>query len=416
MTIRRTRTRRSAPAVPAAGRGLLALPGAARVRSGFPALLLLLSCLLCVPSSLFPAGAANFFEGEISELIWLSFSGRAADSFERVGVLLSHDPNDYRAYFIRATCYGWLNAINPENRRYDNQFIESLDACIEYADKVNHKAPDYGRALFFRTLALVTEARFKAFRGYSLSSRWTTRAVIKAADELEEMYPEELDARFPRSVFDYYWGGSSMAGRVSQFLLTLPRGSREDGLKTLQECSRRGNGTRLLAELTLLEIYRENPADAEQALHSAERLHELFPDNSYFQIALADAYRERRQWVLAEAVYRSIQAKALNRLPGYDDVAFEISRLRTAECEVKLGKIEEAFGTVREILLANPINPEWIVPWAHYYAARIYRQRGQFKRAERACEYALNGMDYNDLHKVSREELETIRRLSENEK
>ncbi|MCE5270553.1 hypothetical protein LLH00_04645 [bacterium] len=416
MSIRRTRTRHSAPAVPAAGCGLLAVRRRARVRSSVPALLLLLCCLLIVPSRLFPAGAANFFEGEISELIWLSFSGRAADSFERVGVLLSHDPNDYRAYFIRATCYGWLNAVNPENRRYDNQFIESLDACIEYADKVNQKAPDFGRSLFFRTLALVTEARFKAFRGYSISSRWTTRAVIKAADELEQLYPEELDARFPRAVFDYYWGGSSMAGRVSQFLLTLPRGSREDGLKTLQECAHRGDGTRLWAELTLLDIYREDPANAEQALHSAERLHELFPDNAYFQVALADAYRERRQWVLAEAVYRSIQAKALNRLPGYDDVAFEISRLRTAECEVKLGKIEEAFGTVREILLANPINPEWIVPWAHYYAARVYRQRGQFKRAERACEYALNGVDYNDLHKVSREELETIRRLSENEK
>ncbi len=411
MRICSARTDCSAPEIITNGMERVASHRSARERT--PAFLLLIILIILTPAVLLPAGAARFFEGDVAELVWLNFSGRAAESFEHVGEILARDPGDYRAFFIRSTCYGWLNAINPESRRYDNQFLESLDACIKNAEKVNRKGPDYGRALFFRTMALITEARFKAFRGYDISSRWTTRTVIKSADELEKIYPEELDARFPRAVFNYYWGGSSMAGRVSQFLLTLPRGSREEGLKVLQECARRGDGTRLWAELTLLEIYRSEPSTAEQALEKAQRLHELFPDNSYFQLALADCYRERRQWVLAEAVYRSIQAKVLSRTSGYDEQTFEISRLRTVECEVRLGKMEEAFGIVREILVANPINPEWIVPWAHYYAARIYRQRGQFKRAERACEYALNGADYQGLHKVSREELEIIRRLAD---
>lgn len=357
----------------------------------------------------------DFLDGEAGQLVWLNFSGRAAESFERLGPLLAQDPTDYRAYFIRASCYGWFSAVNPENRRYDNQFIESLEACVKNAENVDRSRPDYGHALFFRSLALVTQARFKAYRGYNISSRWSTRAVTKAAGDLESFFPENLDARFPRAIFDYYWGGSSLAGRMAQFTMLLPRGSRDDGIKVLQECAQRGRSTRLWAQLTLLDVYSSDPETSADALRTAERLHEMFPDNAYFQLSLADRYRERRQWVLAEAVLQSIQAKVISRVQGYDEVVFEIGRIRLAECQVRLGKMEEAFGTVREILISNPINPDWVVPWAHYYAARIYRQRGQFIRAERACEYALNGADYNDLHKVAREELDIIRRLAKNQ-
>ena len=357
----------------------------------------------------------DFLEGEISELVWLNFSGRATESYERVGALLAQDPTDYRAYFIRAMCYAWFSAVKTDNRRYDNQFIESIEACIKNAEAVKRSREDYGHALFFSALALVTEARFKAYRGYKFSSRWSTRSVTNAAEELESFYPRNLDARFPRAVFNYYWGGSSMAGRMAQFALLLPRGSREDGLKVLKECAVRGKSTKLWAELILLDIYTDESKTAEDALRTAAHLHEVFPDNAFFQLSLADCYRERRQWAPAEWVYGSIQEKVMKRTPGYDEVVFEVSRLRTVECQVRLGKMEEAFNTVREILVTNPINPEWVVPWAHYYAARIYRQRGQFLRAERACEYAMNGTDYEDLHKISEEELETIRRLARNQ-
>jgi hypothetical protein len=119
--------------------------------------------------------------------------------------------------------------------------------------------------------------------------------------------------------------------------------------------------------------------------------------------------------VLAEAVYRSIVTKVSSRQPGYDEVVFETSRLRAVECQINLSKLDLAFEGVRDILVSNPINPEWVVPWAHLYAARIYRQRGQPQRAERALRYALDGKDYENLHKVARDELEEVRKMIEKE-
>ena len=59
--------------------------------------------------------------------------------------------------------------------------------------------------------------------------------------------------------------------------------------------------------------------------------------------------------------------------------------------------------------------PEWIVPWAHLFAARIYRHRGEWERAERACRYALDSHDFDNLHDLAKEELKAIEKKGEPE-
>ena len=73
------------------------------------------------------------------------------------------------------------------------------------------------------------------------------------------------------------------------------------------------------------------------------------------QLELADSYRGLERLVLAEAVYRSILAKVNSRIPSYDEVVFEISRLRTVECQVQLEKMDDAFKMVREALFNNRV-------------------------------------------------------------
>ncbi|MEA1997020.1 MAG: tetratricopeptide repeat protein, partial [Gemmatimonadota bacterium] len=213
-----------------------------------------------------------------------------------------------------------------------------------------------------------------------------------------------------------FWGGSSVWKRMAQFTMLMPRGQRKDGLRKLEEIAANGDDSKLWARRFLLGIYSRNPAFSRQALEMAESLHRMFPDNAIFQLALADCYRKSGRWVLAEAVYRSIDTKVSSHLPSYDEVAFEISRLRTVECRINLGKMDEAFGNVRDILVSNPINPEWVVPRAHLCAARIYRHRGQLRRAQRALKYALDGVDYENLHDVAKKELEAVEKMTKGKK
>jgi tetratricopeptide (TPR) repeat protein len=359
--------------------------------------------------------ALDYLEGRIRELVWLNFSGRAAESFERISNILASDPSNYQAYFIRANCYGWFIASNPENRRYDNSLMESLTACIEHAQKIDESTSEYAQALYFKSLAQVFEAKFKGIRGHNFLSRWATREAKATAEELVGKYPEDIDARLPLGIFHYFWGGSPIWARVAQFTIMLPRGQQELGLEMLEEIAGEGNDSKLWASVVLLYIYIQNSQYEQKALELAERLHNMFPDNAIFQLVLGDRYRGQGRWVLAEAVYRSIVTKVSSRQPGYDEVVFETSRLRAVECQINLSKLDLAFEGVRDILVSNPINPEWVVPWAHLYAARIYRQRGQPQRAERALRYALDGKDYENLHKVARDELEEVRKMIEKE-
>jgi len=360
-----------------------------------------------------PAHGDTFLSSKIKELVWLNYSGRSNESFERVGSILTSEPDNYAAYLIRANCYAWFIARNPENRRYDRPLQESLEACIDLAKRIDSDSPEYGRALYFRALAQVLAAKFKAIRGYDFSARWSTRGAKDAAQKLFEHYPDEIDAALPLAIFDATWGGSPLWQRITQFALLLPRGQRQKGIQTLEKISTEGDDSSLWASLVLLDVYRSSSGTLDKALQTAERLHSLFPDNSVIQIELGDCYRRMERWVLAEAVYRSIVAKVASRLPGYDETIFEISRLRTVECQVNLGKMDEAFDGVRGILLSNPINPEWVVPWAHFYAARIYLHRRQPRRAERALKYALEGKDFAKLHEAAKKELEVVKKIME---
>ncbi len=342
--------------------------------------------------------AGPFLDEQIRELVWLNCNGRAVASFERVGALISRQPDNYAAYLLRANCYGWFISRNPDNRMYDNPLIESLDACIERAERVDDDSAEYGQALYFKALGRVLLARFKAVRGYQFSSRWSTRGAADAADELIKRFPESLDARLPRAIFDATWGGSSIWQRMALFTLTIPRGNRERGIRTLEEIAESDCDSRFWALLVLLDIYMAENSTAQQYLETAEKLHTLFPDNSVIQLEMADSYRVLERWVLAEAVYQSILAKINAQIPSYDIVVFEISRLRVVECRVNLLKMDEAFGVVREILISNPINPDWVVPWAHYWTAWVYLHREEFQRASRALEYARDGKDFNKLH------------------
>ncbi|MBD3418442.1 hypothetical protein GF412_05695 [Candidatus Micrarchaeota archaeon] len=374
-------------------------------------ILLLIAALLCTAGS---ARGGKFIDSSIRELIWLNFSGRSVESFERVGDLLTEDPGNYAAYLLRANCYGWFIARNPENRRYDSPLLEALDACMSRASEIDRESPEYNRALYFRALANVLQARFRALRGHNLSARWSTRGAKEAADELVERFPDDLDAALPLAIFDATWGGSPIWQRAAQFALLLPRGQRDKGIGMLEEIANRGDDSSLWASLILFDAYKSRDRTLEDALGTAERLHGLFPDNSVIQLELGECYRRLGRWVLAEVVYRSITTKVAGRVPGYDEVIFEISRLRLVECLVNLGKMDEAFDIVRAVLISNPINPEWVVPWAHLYSARIYRHRRQPQRAERSLRYALESKDFDKLHEAAERELDAVEKMMEN--
>ncbi|MFC1544754.1 tetratricopeptide repeat protein [Gemmatimonadota bacterium] len=367
--------------------------------------------LLLAAPELGRAGA--LMDTVIAELVWLNCSGRAVESFERVGTLISEQPDNYAAYMLRANCYGWFIARNPDNRMYDNPLLESLDACVKNAERIDEDSPRYGHALFYRAMGKVLRARFRAMRGYDLTSRWATRGAKDAADELVDMFPDDINARLPRAIFEATWGGNSIWQRVALFTLTIPRGDRERGIETLEQITDQNGDSRLWAMLVLIDIYMSDPSTAQQYLETAEKLHTLFPDNSVVQLELADSYRGLERWVLAEAVYRSILAKVNSRIPSYDEVVFEISRLRMVECQVELEKMDEAFKVVREILISNPINPEWVVPWAHYWTARIYVYRDEPLRARRALEYARDGKDFNKLHQQADRLMDRVKKIIE---
>ena len=389
-------------------------PGYIRVTSRF-----FLCCLMVfLALGIFSIAAANdskYLEGPIGELVLLNFSGRATESFEQVGNLLAAEPENYRAYLIRAACYAWFMALNPDNRRYHNQFIESLNSCIEHSSRVEPSSPEYSRALFFKGMAMIAQARFKAIRGKYISARWSTRGARETAEELVTLVPQDIDAWLPLAVFHYFWGGSSVWKRMAQFAALMPRGKKELGLSLLEDCAAKGEDTRLWAGVILLGIYMEKDGDTGKALNLAQRLNNSFPNNAVLYLILGDCYRKLARWEQAESAYRNITAKVLSRVSSYDEVVFEISRLRTVESQVKLGKMEEAFAGVRSILISNPMQPEWIVPWAHLFAARIYRHRGEWERAERACRYALDSHDFDNLHDLAKEELKAIEKKGEPE-
>ncbi|HWV98811.1 MAG TPA: tetratricopeptide repeat protein, partial [Candidatus Acidoferrum sp.] len=116
--------------------------------------------------------------------------------------------------------------------------------------------------------------------------------------------PSLADANTGLGLYNYYVDTLSTIARVLRFFMGIPGGSKEEGIRQLQQAMDHGQLTPVLARYYLAICLHLYDQKYERALQVATPLVEKYPENPIFRLVRGDLYGKLGRKALAIADYR----------------------------------------------------------------------------------------------------------------
>jgi tetratricopeptide (TPR) repeat protein len=144
--------------------------------------------------------------------------------------------------------------------------------------------------------------------GLRAENRVAARAGVRAREHFLRalaLDPSLADADMGLGLYNYYVDTLSTIARVLRFFMGIPGGSKEEGIRQLQQAMEHGQLTPALARYYLAVCLHLYDFKYEQALKVVTPLVEKYPENPIFRLVRGDLYGKLGRKALAIADYRA---------------------------------------------------------------------------------------------------------------
>jgi tetratricopeptide (TPR) repeat protein len=151
--------------------------------------------------------------------------------------------------------------------------------------------------------------------GLRAENRAAARAGVRAREHFLRalaLDPSLADADMGLGIYNYYVDTLSAIARVLRFFMGIPGGSKEEGIRQLQQAIDHGQLTPPLARYYLAINLHLFDQKYEHALQVATPLVEKYPENSIFRLVRGDLYGKLGRKALAIADYQAAAAVPVN--------------------------------------------------------------------------------------------------------
>jgi tetratricopeptide (TPR) repeat protein len=221
--------------------------------------------------------------------------------------------------------YGLSDARRRPKLEADQHYFQ-LAAKASSLAEVRIKQHETAELQFYAGMADAAASRLYALR---LENRNAARAGVRAREHLlraKTLDPDLADADLGLGLYNYYVDTLSSMARVLRFLMGIPRGSKQEGVRLLERDIAEGVLTSNLARFYLALNLHRYDQQYEKALAVISPLAERYPANPLFQLALGDLYAKLGRKERALVCYRA--AGAL--------------KVRDAECQARVQDLVRA--------------------------------------------------------------------------
>jgi tetratricopeptide (TPR) repeat protein len=286
---------------------------------------LLLMVLVFTPARLFASGKLAL-SANTQAILDDIYSGRRDVALEEIHELERLQPDSPLGYLLEAEAdwweiwlasaefkYGMTWARHREKSAADARYFELTSKAYVLAE-TNVQQRDTGEMHLYAGLADALAGRLYGLRG---ETRATARAGVRARENFLKalaLDPSLSDAYLGLGLYNYYVDTLSTVARVLRFFMGIPGGSKEEGIRQLQQAIREGQLTPALARFYLALNLHMFDQKYEEALQVITPLVEKYPENPIFQLARGDLYAKLGRKDLAEASYRAA-AEDVQRVP-----------------------------------------------------------------------------------------------------
>jgi tetratricopeptide (TPR) repeat protein len=275
---------------------------------------------LCICS---PARAGGItLTPEAAHALELTYAGdpdaaiRAARAIQQaqpdnpVGYLLEGEAAWWKMYC--AACeikWGMLDAWKRGKRPEDAAYLALADKAVELARAQLAKS-DTAEMHLYAGLGLALKARLYSLRD---ERRNVARAGVAARSEFLsalQLDPGMADASAGLGLYNYYVDTLSAIAKVLRFLMGIPGGNKEEGLRQVKIGVDRGAFFAVDARFYLAKNLRTYDRRYEEALSVAEPLAARYPHNAVFLLLLGNLNAEMGRNAKASEYFHAALASA----------------------------------------------------------------------------------------------------------
>jgi tetratricopeptide (TPR) repeat protein len=246
----------------------------------------------------------------------LLYAGRTDDAIAQFRQVQAEDPDGPLGYLLEAEARWWqiyCNACEVKWNTIDaweRPRIAADEGYLALAEKVTSIAEsriaraDSPEMRLYAGIGWSFRARLLALRN---DRRGTARAGVNARTHLLrclQLDPQMADAYAGLGLYNYYVDTLSSIARVLRFLMGIPGGSRQEGVRQMEIAAKKGDLTRVEARFYLAKNLRTYDRDYARSLEVFSPLIDEFPRNPIFQLLRGDIQAKLGRWELAASSFR----------------------------------------------------------------------------------------------------------------
>ncbi len=222
-----------------------------------------------------------------------------------LGYLLETEALWWRIWCLSAEFkYGMTDARRRSKLPIDQHYLE-LAAKASSLAREQLKQQESAEMQFYAGMADATAARLYAIRG---ENRNAARAGIHAREHLlraKALDANLADASLGLGLYNYYVDTLSAIAKILRFFMGIPGGSKQEGVRLLEQAIAEGVLTQNVARFYLAMNLHRYDQQYEKALAVIGPLVDKYPANPLFQLARGDLYAKLGRKEQAMTSYRA---------------------------------------------------------------------------------------------------------------
>jgi tetratricopeptide (TPR) repeat protein len=258
----------------------------------------------------------------------------------------------------------WEIQQNPNSRALDAQLERDAAAAIAANERWTAREPSRGEAWFYLAGSYAPLVQWRVVRGQRLSAARDGKKIKDALEKALALDPSLADAHFGIGLYHYYADVAPAALKILRWLLLLPGGDREEGLREMLQTRNEGALLRGEADYQLHWIYLWYEHQPGRALELLRSLDQRYPSNPVFLQEIAAVQHEyfhdhaasAASW--SQLIARERDGRALSTRFAYAHLSLGIEYAHLGDHDRAIGALETA------IALAPRGDPDQVIAQA----------------------------------------------------
>jgi predicted negative regulator of RcsB-dependent stress response len=314
-------------------------------------------------------------------------------------------------HVLEATAIWWRIQLDPESHALDPAFSAAVERAISTTEAWTERAPDDPEAWFYLGGAYGVRVQWRVLRHEKIAAARDGKRIKQALERAIELEPGLDDAYFGLGLYKYYADVAPAAARILRFLLLLPGGDREEGLREMLRARSRGRLLQGEADYQLHVIYLWYERQTRRAIELLYGLQARYPGNPLFLAQIAevqDAYEH--DLTASLETWRTLLAAAREQRANHATLAEVQARLGAARMLERVQLTDHALEHLTAAIALKPQAPYSSLAVAYLRLGEAQDRLGARAPAQTADRTAIAAVPPRDPYDVREQATARIRR------